>query len=944
MSQNRALNHSKKTIESWHLILFFIVLILLSSGCGPKQENTISLEGEWQVKLDSLSIGETENWANDSFQGLPINLPGTLDDAEIGKPNTLKPELNNYVLSNLTRKYQYIGKAWYQKEIEIPSNWKGKKIGLTIERVIWESTVFVDGKEIGKAESLIGSHEYDLTEALSPGKHLLTIRIDNSNKYPLINVPGNKYPDPINQDMAHGYTNHTQIKWNGILGDITLEADGKNAPFNLQVYPDLKNNALQITYEQEKISETEMVFELVDAKGEKLYAEPIGNIEKEANVISFQIERPQELKYWDEFNPNIYEVRIISGIDTLKTSFGYKEIAQQNGDLTLNGKRIFLRGNLECSIFPLTGHPPMEKEGWAKLIHQAKAYGLNHLRFHSWCPPRAAFEAADEAGFYFQVELAHWSLRVGEDKKTTEFLRREADKLLRDYGNHPSFILMALGNELQGDITLLNQITAELKEKDNRHLYATTAFSFQKPAGQRPEPEDEYFIAQWTDKGWIRGQGIFNNKAPHFNTDYSKNSGHVEIPLISHEIGQYAVYPDMSEISKYTGVLQPLNFIAIRDDLKNKGLLNFANDFTNASGKLAALLYKEEIERALKTPSFDGFQLLQLQDFPGQGTALVGLLNAFWESKGIISAEEFRKFNSEVVPLIRFEKAVYESGERFSASVEVANFFKEMQAQTLDWTIKDAVGNTIKKGTLSNVNLTIGNNQDLGIIDIPIQTDNAQHWIVTVSLKDSAYENSWSIWVYPEEVSISSKEVLVTASIDEATVALGQGRKVLLNPKPISLEGIEGRFVPVFWSPVHFPNQPSTMGLLMDDKHPALAKFPTSTHTDWQWWNLCINSKSVSIDSLNVDPIVRVIDNFVTNRSLSNLFEAKVGEGKLVFSSIDLLSDLKNRPVARQLRHSLLNYMESDNFVPSKSLNIDSLESVRLNKSQNNFSTKDIYD
>lgn len=921
------------------------LLISLAIFCQCTNRNTteISLAGDWQVKLDSMNVGGDEKWASSKFTGTKINLPGTLDDAGIGTANTLKPELNNYVLSNLTRKHQYIGKAWYQKEIEIPSNWKNKEIKLTLERVIWESTIFVDGKEMGKEESLIGSHDYDLTKTLTPGKHLVTIRIDNSNKYPLINVAGSKYPDPINRDMAHGYTNHTQIKWNGIIGDILLEASEPNIPTNLQIYPDLGNNALEVTYEQAGTTKVTSHFEIFDSNGKTMYAKPVEST-KTDNKVLFQIDRPKELKFWDEFSPNVYGARVITGSDTLKTTFGYKEVANDNGCLTLNGKRIFLRGNLECAIFPLTGHPPMHKEDWAQLIGQAKKYGLNHLRFHSWCPPKAAFEAADEAGFYLQVELAHWSLRVGEDEKTTQYLKHEAEELLRDYGNHPSFIFMALGNELQGDIELLNQITAELKEKDNRHLYATTAFSFQKPTGTRPEPEDEYFIAQWTDKGWIRGQGIFNDKPPHFNADYLANSDHIKIPLVSHEIGQYAVYPDMSEIPKYSGVLEPLNFIAIRNDLEKKGLLDLADDFTNASGKLAALLYKEEIERALKTPSFDGFQLLQLQDFPGQGTALVGLLNAFWESKGAISAEEFRKFNSEVVPLIRFEKAVYDSGENFTATLEMANFYQEMANQKINWTITGINEQIITRGTIENVNLEIGNNLELGKIDFPIKTDTAEKWTVRIVLDGTEYQNSWSVWVYPKNVPTSSNKIVVTSSIEKAAVALRQGRKVLLNPKPKSLRGIEGRFVPVFWSPVHFPNQPSTMGLLMDEKHPALAKFPTSTHTDWQWWDLCIQSKSVNIDSLNVAPIVRVIDNFVTNRSLANVFEAQVGKGKLIFSSIDISTNLRSRPVARQLRYSLLEYMESAIFNPNKSVTIEDLKKIRLSKDQDGFSTIDIYD
>ncbi|MFK5972942.1 MAG: hypothetical protein QM485_06635 [Flavobacteriaceae bacterium] len=664
-------------------------------------------------------------------------------------------------------------------------------------------------------------------------------------------------------------------------------------------------------------------------------------------MVNFEIITPDGIELWDEFNPKLYDFNLLykngRKTDTVSTRFGYKQIQHKNGDLILNGKRIFLRGNLECVIFPLTGYPPMEKEGWAKLISQAKNYGLNHLRFHSWCPPKAAFDAADEAGFYLQVELPHWSLVVGEDENTTEFLRAEGDRILKEYGNSPSFIMMALGNELEGNAELMNSMVIDLRKKDDRHLYATTSMSFQKPMGLRPETEDDYFITQWTEKGWVRGQGIFNSQPPNFDKDYSENCGHIEVPLISHEIGQYSVYPDMTEIVKYTGVLESLNFMDIKNELEKNGLIDLADDFTHASGKLATLLYKEEIERALKTSSFDGFQLLQLQDFPGQGTALVGLLNAFWESKGIVSAEEFRQFNSEVVPLLRFEKAVYETGETYNASIEVANFFEKMEGQIIEWTIKDDSGNELKNGKLNAVDLTIGNNMKLGNIEFPINTESAKKLTVNVSLQGTKYRNSWPIWVYPKNIRIEPKDVIVTSSMKKAFLALEKGNKVLLNPPPKSLKGIEGRFVPVFWSPVHFPNQPATMGLLIDEGHPAFNSFPTSSHTDWQWWNLCINSTSIITDSMNITPLVRVIDNFVTNHHLANVSEAKVGNGKLVFSSIDLFSNLEKRPVARQLKQSLLKYMQSSDFDPSNAIKIEELKMLKSNVDQDTFSDKDIY-
>ena len=918
------------------------IVILTLTACSPRLER-IDLSGEWHVKLDSTDVGSHESWASSKIDGTVISLPSTLDDAGLGTPNKLEPAINNYVMSNLARKHQYIGKAWFQKEIEIPTNWKNDAIALSLERVIWESTVYIDGKKIGSANSLIGTHSFDLSE-ITPGKHLLTIVIDNTNKFPDINVAGSKYPDKVNQDMAHAYTNHTQIKWNGILGDIVLKASKKNSPTNIQIYPSEDLKKLKITFNQLIFEEKPVALKIKSVNGNTVYNQKVKVLNTKGNKYLLEIPKPDRLELWDEFHPNLYDVFVTTSTGTVSTRFGYKFVANDNGNLTLNGTRVFLRGNLECVIFPLTGHPPTAKDEWAKLIDQAKAYGLNHLRFHSWCPPKAAFQAADEAGFYFQVELPHWSLNYGVDEKTVKFLSSEAFKIIKDYGNHPSFIFMAMGNELEGDMAKLNSLVSELKSIDNRHLYATTAFSFQRPAGTRPEPEDEFFIAQWTKNGWIRGQGVFNSKPPHFDADFTAGAEFVKIPLVSHEIGQYSVYPDMSEIKKYTGVLEPLNFIAVKNDLEKKGLLDLAPDFTYNSGKLASILYKEEIERALKTPSFDGFQLLQLQDFPGQGTALVGLLNAFWESKGIISAEEFRMFNSELVPLLRFEKAVYENGETFNAKIEVANFFKPLNNQKINWSVRDEAGNVLANSLIQDLNLSIGNNTNLGEISFDIHTKSAKKLLIEVSLEEKKYKNSWNIWVYPKNVSLSQKEIVITSSFTVAQQALKKGEKVLLNPDFKVLRGIEGRFVPVFWSPVHFPNQPATMGIMADVSHPALAKFPTNTHSDWQWWDLCLNSKSVITDSLNVKTIVRVIDNFVTNHHLANVFEAKVGNGSLVFSSIDLTSNLNKRPVARQLRHSLLEYMVSDAFTPSSTIEVNDLQGLALKKEQSKFSTTDIYD
>jgi hypothetical protein len=404
--------------------------------------------------------------------------------------------------------------------------------------------------------------------------------------------------------------------------------------------------------------------------------------------------------------------------------------------------------------------------------------------------------------------------------------------------------------------------------------------------------------------------------------------------LVTHEVGRYAVYPNLAEISKYTGVLEPINLISIRQDMEKKGLLPLADRYLKASGKLAAILYKEELERILKTKAASGIQLLDLHDFPGQGTADIGVLDAFWDSKGILTPEEFRQFCSPVVPLLRFDKATYTNKETFRATAELANFGANPLLNVVpEWTLRDKRGKKVAGGQLPKTTIPVGNGHALGTIETKLsQVKTAQQLTLTLSLQGTSIQNTWSIWVYPATVSDAATDVLITQSTDEALQALGQGRKVLLNPDYRQLKGVEGKFVPVFWSPVHFPDQAATMGLLCDPAHPALKNFPTSFHTDWQWWDLCTKSTTIILPDSRLSPIVRQIDNFANNRPLASLVEAQVGNGRLVVCSFDISSDLSNRPVARQLRHSLLSYMNTDAFKPKDTLSPEAVKTMTASR------------
>jgi hypothetical protein len=904
-------------------IVTLIGTLALVLSCS-QQSNELNLAGEWQLCMDSLGDPQTTNTDLLDYP-LSVILPTTLDLAGIGKSEITEPKLERQVMLHLQRKASYIGPAYFRKNIMIPRSWKGKRISLKMERVIWESVVWIDGKKAGNDLSLSTPHYYDLSEELTPGKHTITICIDNSRKLAL-----------NSNDMAHAYTEETQIKWNGILGDFHLTADQPDFIQTVSIYPDLAAKKIigKVTTSIRENGSFALKFEVTNPNNEVVLESivPVAN-----DQTDFQVNMEGEIYPWNEFSPNLYRLTISllnksqTPLDIETETFGFRDLESRGNHLFLNGERLYLRGTLECCIFPLTGHPPVDVAGWAKVFSAAKDYGLNHLRFHSWCPPEAAFEAADQLGVYLQVELPNWSLNFGADPALVSFMNDEADKILKEYGNHPSFVMMSMGNELEGNFELLTGLVSRLKNIDRRHLYTTTTYSFQKGHGLYPEPVDDFFITQNTEKGWIRGQGVFDQLFPDFKTDYTQSIDHIKIPVISHEIGQYSVFPDMKEIEKYTGVLQPTNFEAIRNDLNIKNFPDsLVTKFASATGRFATLLYKEEIERALKTEGLSGFQLLDLHDFPGQGTALVGILDAFWESKGAVESEQWRMFCSEVVPLLWFNKAVYTNKETFHAEYGIANYCKDLTDITFRCKIKNTSGTVLKEESMRSEFVSSGNTSKLDTISIPLNELPAPgKYQVELSIDGTKFKNQWDIWVYPVVVKMPHSDILVTSSFQEAVKALEKGKKVLLSPDINQIEGITGKFVPVFWSPVHFPNQPGTMGLLIDPDQEALKFFPTDFYSNWQWWDLCKNSKTLVLDSLNVDPIVRVIDNFFKNRKMGNVFEAMVGNGRLIFSSIDLNSKIDSRPVARQLKYSLLKYMNGSEFQPKSAISAKQLLAIQ---------------
>jgi hypothetical protein len=937
-------------------LTILILLFISFTGCNRSADTKIDLSGEWQFRMDPDDRGIEEKWFENDFSET-VQLPGSMVENGKGYDITLETEWTggiknpewindaNYApyidLDNIRFPFwlqplkKYTGAAWFLKKVTVPEMWLEKTVRLTLERPHWESQIWINGEWVEMKNSLAVPHVFDVSNFLEPGENTIAIRIDNRTK------------DIDPGHNSHSITDHTQSNWNGIVGDISLEATGKIVFENVQVFPDVNAKTVEIRATvNNKTTETQKakISALVQLKnrGEKLGKETTEyTFSPGENNISMTYSLGDDALLWDEFNPNVYQLQLqlLAGNETDHTSvdFGLRDFKVDGTRFAINGRPVFLRGTLECAIFPLTGYPPTGPDYWKKIYTAVKDHGLNHVRFHSWCPPRAAFTTADEMGIYLQVEASSWpngSTQLGSGFPIDQYIWDESKRIIETYGNHPSFVLMASSNEPGGSNRdqFLSEYVSYWKEKDARRLYTSGA-------GWPILPENDFHVTHRETR--IQGWGeelnsVINSEPPRTTYDWSEKVLKEGTPIVSHEIGQWCVYPNFKEIEKYTGVLKLRNFEIFRESLTANNMGHLADSFLLASGKLQALCYKADIEAALRTPKFGGFQLLDLHDFPGQGTALVGVLDPFWEEKGYISPEEYRRFCNTTVPLARLEKRIFTEGEAMTAEIEVAHFGQyPLKGAIPAWKMVQN-NEVVAKGTLKQLNIPVGNGIHLGEVVYDFQKVNSPRKL-TLTISVAEFENSWDVWVYPESNTVESDGIKIVESLDVETINyLEEGGKVLLSlgkgkVAPEMGGDVGVGFSSIFWNTAWTGGQkPHTLGILCDPEHPALELFPTEYHSNWQWWDAMSHSDAIQLDSFSKEltPIVRIIDDWVSNRRLALLFEAKVGKGSILVSGADLVNDLQNRPEARQLLSSLKKYMSGDQFTPSSELNSEEIKSI----------------
>lgn len=936
----------------------------------------ILLNGKWHVVLEDGTTGQ-------------MDLPGTLDENGIGHrdvgANQWHPDavLGNAageidkdapIATRFTRRHTYEGEARISRKITVP-DYGTDRLFVLAERAR-ALRLLVDGEacSVFRQGTLSTPYIFELTGA-APGEHEFTFLSDNS--YPGMPKAAIYY--------SSAATDETQTNWNGILGECSMYTRPQNFIDSLRVYPravkkEEKNKAggyvldvcvelapgAKKVYKDAKIilqsealaagelEDTQTLTEIISYSGEGL-AE--AGTDKEENPKTMEIwfrDLPlrENVKLWDEDEGNLYEMAVtldngMSAEDKggstaeCRTRFGIRSFGDNgSGRLALNGRAIFLRGEANCAEYPETGHPPMTIPEWKEMLLKYRSYGINFVRFHSHCEPEAAFAAADELGMLLQPELSHWDPKDAfGTEESYRYYRAELVDLLKTYANHPSFVMLTLGNELQAQDEgreRMRELVRTAKRMDPTRLYANGSNAFYGEEGC--DPESDFYTSQSCKDVVIRGtfsgmRGYLNENYPSADRTYDEAMAEIrkeyQKPVFSFEVGQFEVLPDFEELESFHGISDPVNLKLIKKRVEERGLLPTWEKYVEATGELSRLAYREEIEAAMRTRELSGISLLGLQDFPGQGTALVGMMNSHMEPKPYPFArpERFREFFTESRIFVKMPRYTYEEGEHLTAEVEVANFGKESITGELGWTLgyRDCAVNS-GRGELRcdradrQKNCPPGTYTSLGRLDIPLEVKGVSAaLILTVSIGDCT--STYPVWVYQKTSPECPKNVYETRVFDEQTRAVLQnGGRVYLSPdadKESLPYSIKTQFTTDFWSVGTFTDQEGGMGQLIDTEHPILKEFPTDFHTDWQWWIMA--TKRAVVLPHPMKTIITEMDSYAFLRPMAQLIEFRCLKGKVLLSTMELHKS-QQYPEARALQTAIYEYLSGEDFEPSEEI------------------------
>ena len=410
-------------------------------------------------------------WSVSTEDGKVFNmrLPGTLDENNIGHPDTRMPdaepasaeeqtggrgddllqeavffsesgEEDQTVLSRFTRNLTYTGKARAYKMITFGEK-PGKRLFFEAERGR-ECVLYIDGQEVPAftPPTLVSPQVFEVTGLLN-GDHMVTVVMDNACP----SLP----PEVLSSNMC---ADETQTNWNGLLGYVRVREEEET--FVDRAFTQTSGNELTVFVELNALSEGTHFLRLSSEAFEGVYEREI-TVHEGANGLKIGgIPLNEDVSRWDEKHGVLYGLSVmLDGVEK-EISFGVAEkTVTGDGFLLINGRRRYLRMETNRALFPEFFYPPTDEDSWDDIFALYESYGLNSVYFDRWCPPEAAFAAADRRGM-----LLFPSVSVEDTEETHDYYETERLQIRRHYGGHPSCcteLLPALNIETVRGVTML---------------------------------------------------------------------------------------------------------------------------------------------------------------------------------------------------------------------------------------------------------------------------------------------------------------------------------------------------------------------------------------------------------------------------------------------------------------------------------------------------------
>lgn len=736
----------------------------------PGDPCRLVLNGEWDfiasapdANRDCIGSGAWPSgregpWA-DTNKVRKIRVPAAWESQEgVGTVATGRPWMCVWDCGRPLIRHFFSGEGWYARRVSVPAEWKGRRIWFKTGRIGNEGWFWLNGNPVGTAMLYCGAVKFEVTEFAKPGE-------DN---YVVVQA--------LNTGICRMGGLASSNQWGGILDGVELEAtpqayiddcwvrgdyDGRTAEVHVDVDGAAAGGAAKLELR-------------ATVEGESA-ARPVAGDGDQVVKVPLKAFRP-----WSPESPNLYtaKVELVENGRTVQTRFerfGVRKLEVVGGEFRLNGKPFFVRGAGWHNKYPIDGTAPADIGMMRRIVRRIRDCGFNACRFHTHCPRREIFEAADEAGLLLEPELPYYA---GVPANGQEFdPNGDAEELWRNYRGNPSFAILSGGNEGWFGKKASRRFYREAKGRDpDRLVLGNDGWNNRQTNG--PDVSD---FEGGPMSVWPRGS---------FNP---------ERPFVCHEYLNLSVKCDTRLEAKFTGVMMPDVTRRMREEWLSKFGLDFAHGdrLVDAQARMQKIWRKYGIEQARLDPYCDGYSYWALVS--GSGAVSAQLFDPFWDAKPCGEGpEDVARYNSpscvlmDVAPRLygpeaeeaRFKRNPFEmfltdfatnrvrcAGEGISARFYLAHYGERpLTGVAVAWRLV-AGGVVLREGRASADDQAIGAVREVGSAEIEVPSLEravAATLEVSVEANEGTVANAWEWWLFPRREKLDGRGVYIAGGLRDS--------------------------------------------------------------------------------------------------------------------------------------------------------------------------------